>query len=61
MERLLDAYKRILQEVDAQSFNLNEDKYSGVFLPVPFEEYWHLPVKIMQVGRETAWLEYAEW
>lgn len=34
MERLLDAYKRILQEVDAQSFNLNEDKYSGVFLPV---------------------------
>lgn len=38
MERLLDAYKRILQEVDAQSFNLNEDKYSGVFLPVPSEE-----------------------
>ncbi|HDG0616534.1 TPA: hypothetical protein PFB02_005036, partial [Escherichia coli] len=54
MERLLDAYKRILQEVDAQSFNLNEDKYSGVFLPVPFEEYWHSPVKIMLVGRETA-------
>ncbi len=45
MEKLLDAYKRILQEVDAQSFNLNEDKYSGVFLPVPFEEYWHSPVK----------------
>lgn len=54
MERLLDAYKRILQEVDAQSFNLNEDKYSGVFLPVPFEEYWHSPIKIMLVGRETA-------
>ena len=32
MERLLDAYKRILQEVDAQShLNLNDDKYSGVF------------------------------
>ncbi len=43
MENLLDAYKRILQEVDAQSFNLSEDKYSGVFLPVPFEEYWHSP------------------
>ena len=54
MEKLLDAYKRILQEVNAQSFNLNEDKYSGVFLPVPFEEYWHSPVKIMLVGRETA-------
>ena len=54
MEKLLDAYKRILQEVDAQSFNLNEDKYSGVFLPVPFKEYWHSPVKIMLVGRETA-------
>ncbi|CAB5570414.1 Uncharacterised protein [Citrobacter werkmanii] len=54
MEKLLDAYKRILQEVDAQSFNLNEDKYSGVFLPVPFEEYWHSPIKIMLVGRETA-------
>ena len=54
MERLLDAYKQILQEVDARSFNLSEDKYSGVFLPVPFEEYWHSPVKIMLVGRETA-------
>ncbi|SQE43747.1 Uncharacterised protein [Escherichia coli] len=59
MERLLDAYKRILQEVDAQSFNLNEDKYSGVFLPVPFEEYWHSPVKIMLVGRETAGLKWS--
>lgn len=37
MEKLLDAYKRILQEVNAQSFNLNEDKYSGVFLPVPLK------------------------
>ncbi|NDO83248.1 hypothetical protein CJP72_21515 [Citrobacter sp. NCU1] len=54
MERLIDAYKQILREVDAQSFNLDEDKYSGVFLPVPFEEYWHTPVKIMLVGRETA-------
>ena len=37
MEKLLDAYKRILQEVDAQSFNLNEDKYSGVFYPCPLK------------------------
>jgi hypothetical protein len=54
MERLFDAYKQILQEVDARSFNLSEDKYSGVFLPVPFEEYWYSPVKIMLVGSETA-------
>lgn len=54
MERLFDAYKQILQDVDVRSFNLNEDNSSGVFLPVPFEEYWHSPVKIMLVGRETA-------
>lgn len=54
MERLFDAYRQILQELDARSFDLQEDQYSGVFLPAPFEEYWHSPVKIMLVGRETA-------
>lgn len=51
---LLKAYTRILQGLNAQSFDLDKDKYSGVFLPVPFDEYWHSPVKIMLVGRETA-------
>lgn len=47
-------YKEILQEIDIKAFNLEEDKYSGVFLPVPFDEYWSSEVKIMLVGRETA-------
>ncbi|MBA0206206.1 hypothetical protein [Pectobacterium aroidearum] len=54
MEALINAYKQILQGLNAQSFNLEEDKYSGVFLPAPFDEYWHSPVKIMLVGRETS-------
>ncbi|EHP0861483.1 hypothetical protein KNZ39_003036 [Escherichia coli] len=54
METLLKEYTQILQGLNARSFNLKEDKYSGVFLPVPFDEYWHSPVKIMLVGRETA-------
>ncbi len=54
METLINAYRQILQGLNARSFNLEEDKYSGVFLPVPFDEYWHSPVKIMLVGRETA-------
>src|SRR5690606_38526554 len=29
-------------------------KYSGVFLSVPFEEYWGSHPKVMLVGRETA-------
>ena len=51
METLLKEYTQILQGLNARSFNLKEDKYSGVFLPVPFDEYWHSPVKIMLVGR----------
>ena len=34
MEKLLDAYKRILQEVNAQSFNLNTQAY---FYPYPLK------------------------
>ena len=33
MEKLLDAYKRILQEVNAQSFNLNEATLQASFYP----------------------------
>ena len=40
MEALLDEYGRILKELKFDLFNHNEDKYSGVFLPVPFDEYW---------------------
>ncbi|WP_130830778.1 hypothetical protein [[Erwinia] mediterraneensis] len=54
METLIKAYTQILKGLNAQSFDLKEDKYSGVFLPFPFEEYWHSPIKIMLVGRETA-------
>lgn len=54
METLVKSYIEILKGLNAQSFNLMEDEYSGVFLPVPSEEYWRSPVKIMLVGRETA-------
>lgn len=54
METLINTYRQILQELNARSFNLEEDKYSGVFLPIPFDEYWRSPVKMMLVGRETA-------
>lgn len=54
MKSLLNEYGRILKELKIDSFNLDEDKYSGVFLPVPFEEYWSSNLKIMLVGRETA-------
>ncbi|MDC8444219.1 hypothetical protein JJO83_16230 [Halomonas aquamarina] len=54
MEALLDEYGRILKELKFDSFNHNEDKYSGVFLPVPFDEYWSSSLKVMLVGRETA-------
>ncbi len=45
MEALLDEYGRILKELKFDSFNHNEDKYSGVFLPVPFDEYWSSSLK----------------
>lgn len=54
MEALIKTYPDILKSLNARSFSLMEDKYSGVFLPVPFEEYWRSPIKIMLVGRETA-------
>ncbi|MBN3079748.1 hypothetical protein H4F49_03795 [Pectobacterium polaris] len=54
METLVKAYIQILQGLNIRSFNLQEDKYSGVFLPVPSDEYWRSTVKVMLVGRETA-------
>ncbi|WP_225084727.1 hypothetical protein U1R68_10215 [Pectobacterium colocasium] len=54
METLVKAYIQILKGLNARSFNLQEDKYSGVFLPAPSDEYWRSTVKIMLIGRETA-------
>lgn len=54
MELLIELYKQILTELKSQSFNLDHDKYSGVFLPVLGEEYQQAPCKIMLVGRETS-------
>ncbi|WP_425263082.1 hypothetical protein [Vibrio owensii] len=31
-----------------------DDKYSGIFLALPFEKYWRSKLKVMIVGRETA-------
>lgn len=53
MKNLLDDYAQILKGINVSSFNLDEDKYSGVFLPEIFEEYWSSTPKIMLVGRET--------
>lgn len=54
MDVLTDDYARILASLDPEPFDSESDKYSGVFLPVPFEEYWESHTKIMLVGRETA-------
>lgn len=54
METLIESYIQILKGLNARAFNLREDKYSGVFLPIPHEEYCRSPVKIMLIGRETA-------
>lgn len=40
MEHLIGKYKEILSQVDLEKFERQKDKYSGVFLPVPFEEYY---------------------
>jgi hypothetical protein len=54
MNVLFNDYAKILKDLNISSFNLEEDQYSGVFLPVPFDEYWSSNLKIMLVGRETA-------
>lgn len=47
MEMLIKEYSNVLANLKAESFNLAEDKYSGVFLPVPFDEYWQSSIKLM--------------
>jgi len=54
MDTLKQEYARILHGLRIDGFDLDEDKYSGVFLPAPFDEYWTAKTKVMLVGRETA-------
>lgn len=54
IDALLNDYTRILADLNPAPFVPATDKYSGVFLPVPFKEYWESHPKIMLVGRETA-------
>jgi len=54
LKSLTADYEKILAGLNADPFDLESDKYSGVFLPVPFEEYWESHPKVMLVGRETA-------
>lgn len=54
MLNLIDQYSKIINEIDFTKFSYAEDKYSGIFLPIPFDEYWLSKPKIMLVGRETA-------
>lgn len=54
MDALISDYTNTLKKLDINQLSFDEDKYSGVFLPVPFDEYWSSNTKIMLVGRETA-------
>lgn len=54
MDTLIRDYSSILNGININPLTIEDDKYSGVFLPVPFEEYWKSEIKIMLVGRETA-------
>lgn len=55
LEKLKKNYKKVLEELDSDSFIKDkEDKYSGVFLSYPFDDYYSSEMKIMIVGRETA-------
>lgn len=54
MDALISDYTNTLKKLDIKHLSPVEDKYSGVFLPVPFDEYWSSKTKIMLVGRETA-------
>lgn len=51
---LADSYKKILSSITSTDFINGQDLYSGVFLSQPFRQYYHSPVKLMLVGRETA-------
>lgn len=54
MHALLDQYAHILGRMKREDFSMADDRYSGVFLPVAFADYWTSNFRIMHVGRETA-------
>lgn len=51
---LLDQYAQVLGRMSREGFALENDRYSGVFLPVAFDDYWTNDFRVMHVGRETA-------
>jgi len=53
-ELLKKEYFEILSEVNSQEYGFENDKYSGVFLPIHFDAYLESNPRIMIVGRETA-------
>lgn len=53
-DELQNEYKKILKSLNGDVFNKGSDKYSGIFLPFPFEAYNSAHKKIMLIGRETA-------
>ena len=54
MEKLLDQYEFVIKRLERTNFQISDDKYSGAFLPIAFDEYWEAKVKVLHVGRETA-------
>lgn len=54
MHALLEQYTHILGRMKREDFSMAEDRYSGVFLPIAFADYWTSDFRIMHVGRETA-------
>ncbi len=54
LHELLDQYAGILGQMTREEFSVRDDRYSGVFLPVAFDDYWSGDFKVMHVGRETA-------
>lgn len=54
LHELLDRYAEILGQMKKENFSLGEDRYSGVFLPIAFDDYWSADFKVMHIGRETA-------
>jgi hypothetical protein len=54
LEELLDQYAGVLRTLDSTKFSTAEDEYSGVFLPIAYDEYWSAKYKIMHVGRESS-------
>ena len=53
-DQLISQYHKVLSKINVEQYKFENDKYSGVFLPVAFEAYIDSVPKIMVVGRETA-------